>query len=725
MKDNLNIWRDENGIPHVTASTLNDMYWGNGYVHARDRGMQMLLMRILGQGRASEILDASDDTLAVDLFFRRFNWSGNIEQTLAELTPEKLDHLQSYSDGVNAAFAKSIPWEFKLLGYKPEKWLPENCIMITRMIGYLTLAQSQTEMERLLIELVQADISLDKLNELFPNILGGLDIDLIKKVQLQERIVPSNLLWGQAIPRMMASNNWVIAGSKTKSGKPIIANDPHLEVNRLPNVWSELVLECNGRYSMGGTMPGFPGVLIGRSNTVSWAMTYSFLDAVDSWIEQCKDGKYYRQDNEQWPLFNVRKEIIKRKKKADHIEVFYENNHGVLDGDPNTEGFYLSTLWAANHSGTASVEAFFDMWAVDNIQQAMDTIGKVETGWNCLVADAEGDIGFQMTGLVPKRAEGISGLVPLPGWLKENDWQGFIDYKELPRLKNPENGHFETANNDLNKHGIASPINMPMGSYRADRISQLLEEKDDFTVADSYKMHFDVYSLQAEYFMNILRPILESPLFSTSDNAKILAGWDLNYDAESVGAYLFEEFYKQLYLEVFGENGLGKTVTAYLKEETGIFIDFYDIFDRILLSEQSLWFGDLSRQTLYQHAAEIALKTTPKQWHQVQQITLSHLLFGNKLPKFLGFDRGPITAIGNRATIHQGQIYRSAGRDTSFMPSYRTVMDFAEETYHTVLAGGPSDRRFSKWYCSDLENWASGTYKSISINPQQKKSSFK
>ena len=720
MKKGIKIWRDKTGIPHVDAENLSDMYWGNGYVHATDRGMQMLLMRILGQGRASEILDSGDDTLKIDMFFRRLNWSGNIREQIAELDKEKKQYMESYCRGANAAFSEKIPWEFRLLGYKPEKWVPENSIMITRMIGYLTLAQSQEEMERLLVELVQGNISKEKLDELFPGILGELDIDLIKKVRLHERIVPLNILWKNAVPRMMSSNNWVISGEKTASGKPIVANDPHLEVNRLPNVWSEIALKSRDSYVIGGSMPGFPGVLSGRGKYVAWAVTYSFIDAVDSWIEQCKDGKYYREEKDQWVKFNERKEIIKRRKKEAFKAVFYENEHGVLDGDPNEEGYYLATRWAPGESGSATVNAIMDMWNIKSVDEGMDTIGKVETGWNFIFADLKGDTGYQMTGLVPRRRKGVSGFVPLAGWKKENDWQGFWDHTEMPRIKNPEEGYFATANNDLNSYGTANPINMPMGTYRVDRISQLLEKGTDFTISDSYKMHFDVYSLQAEYFMKILRPLLPD-----TPQGKILAEWDLKYDAESTGAYLFELFYKKLLSDVFGKNGFGQTVTAFLKEETGVFIDFYGNFDRILLSEKSLWFGDESRDEIFRQTAASALDVQPKKWKEVQEFKMTHLILGNKLPKFLGFDRGPIVSIGGRATIHQGQIYRSGGRDTTFMPSLRTVTDMGTEEYFSVLIGGPSDRRFSKWYCSDLDNWLSGKYKLITPDPNQKKSPFK
>ena len=164
----------------------------------------------------------------------------------------------------------------------------------------------------------------------------------------------------------MASNNWVVAGSKTASGKPILANDPHLEVNRLPNVWCEMVLQCGDRWMMGGTMPGLPGVLVGRNPDLAWGATYAFVDTIDSWVEKCSDGKYYRAgsdgDSDRWLQFEKREELILRKKKAAVSHVFYENELGTLEGDPFSNEHCLVTRWAAADSGAASLQAVFDLW---------------------------------------------------------------------------------------------------------------------------------------------------------------------------------------------------------------------------------------------------------------------------------------------------------------------------------------------------------------------------
>jgi len=709
MQANFSVWRDQNGIPHVEAADASGMYQGQGYVHARDRGMQLLLMRILGQGRASEFLDASEEMLAVDTFFRRMNWSGNPQKALDALAPEGQRQLEAYCEGVNMGLNEKRPWEYKLLGYRPSPWSPDDVVLMARMVGYLTLAQSQTEVERLLVEMVQAGLPLEKLEELFPGNLGGLDVDLLKKVRLGERIVPPDALWAIAAPRMMASNNWVVSGRKTASGKPILANDPHLEANRLPNVWCELVLTCDGRPVMGASMPGLPGILVGRSPDLAWGATYAFVDASDSWVEHCRKGCCYREKDDTWHPFQARKEIIKRKKKPPEEITFYENEHGVLDGDPHQDGYYLATRWAPGERGDAALKAIFEIGLTDSVAEAMASFGKIESAWSYVFADRHGNIGYQMTGLVPRRRAGVSGFVPLPGWVADNDWQGFLSPEEMPRALNPEEGFIATANQDLNALGTASPINIPMGAYRAERIADLLRKGDNFTVADMTAMHFDLYSIQAERFMAILEPLLPA-----TPQGDILKAWDYCYDAKSKGAFLFERFYQELYREVFGRRGMGEKVIDYMAAHTGVFVDFYDNFDRILLAEESSWFGGQTREAIYRKAAEQALTVEPQEWGQDRRVMMAHILLGGKLPGFAGFDRGPLIGIGSRATIHQGQIYESGGRVTTFMPSLRWVTDMAAADLHSTLAGGPSDRRFSKWYVSDLDNWQAGRYKAVS-----------
>jgi penicillin amidase len=233
-------------------------------------------------------------------------------------------------------------------------------------------------------------------------------------------------------------------------------------------------------------------------------------------------------------------------------------------------------------------------------------------------------------------------------------------------------------------------------------------------------MQFDVYSEQAERFMEILKPLLPS-----SRQGDVLRNWDCRYAASSEGAFLFEQVYEQLCRDVFGEGGLGKDVIDYLLGQTGVLIAFYVNFDRVLLSEKSVWFGAESREQIHQRAAAEALSVDPQPWGKGRRYMLRHLLLGGRFPALLGFDRGPVTAIGGRATIHQGQIYQSAKRTSTYVPAFRMITDLGDDAVYSNLAGGPSDRRFSRWYCSDLKNWLSGKYKSISADAAQTRLRFR
>ena len=701
------IQRDKNGVAHIDAPDLVSAYWGQGYVHAVDRGMQMLLMRILGQGRACELLADDEGMLEADRFFRRMNWQAGTETQTAELESEVKTWLDSYCEGVNAGFRLRVPWELKLLGVRPEPWRPSDTLLLCRLLTYMTLSQSQAELERLVVEMVQAGVTRDKLEELFPGQLAALDVDLINRVTLGQRIVSPHVHWQTAVPRFQASNNWVVAGARSASGRPILCNDPHLETNRLPNVWVELVMTHPQGFVMGGSMPGAPGVLAGRSADLSWGVTYAFMDTVDSWVERCRDGKYFRE-NAGWQPFEVRREIIKRQKNPDVTETVYENPHGVLDGDPQVEGHYLSTRWAADRSGGATLNAFLTLPLQTTAAEAMETVGRVETDWSFVLADRQGAIGFQMSGLCPKRPSGASGLVPLAGWKPENDWQGFADPRDLPRCLNPDSGYFVTANHDLNTWGRVTPINACMGAYRARRIAHLIETGGKLDARKMQVIQGDLTSPQAAAFMDVLRPLLPD-----TPQGRLLKDWDCRYDADSKGAYLFEKVYTRLIRDVFGNHGLGFPVTNYLAAETGIFIDFYRNFDRILLKAQSAWYDGQPRPTIFRPAIEAALAADPRPWGETRRFMLRHLLLGGKLPRFVGYDRGPVTGVGGRATVHQGQIYRSGGRETTFMPSLRLIADMAEDGLQTNLAGGPSERRFSKWYVSDLGNWIKGRYKRL------------
>lgn len=646
----------------------------------------------------------------LDRFFRRLNFSSGAGAEVRKLSPEHRARAEAYCDGVNHGLRRGRLWGLRALGYKPEPWTVADCVLLTRVIGYFGLAQSQGDIERFIVEMIQGGVPLEHLEEMFPGVLGEADLGLLRRVRLGERLVPADLRWGRLVPPAVASNCWALAPSRTASGRSLLANDPHLDVNRLPALWYEAALERDDRFCIGATMPGLPAVVVGRTNDVAWGVTYSCMDAHDAWIEDCRDGRYRRtvEGRERWLPFRSRTEVIKRKRKSDLTVTFYENDHGVLDGDPFVPGLYLTARWSgAAGTGAASLEAAMDVARAPGVAGAMEALGNIETAWNWVLADRHGSIGYQMSGLMPLRRAGAGGVVPLEGWDERNDWTGFAAPAELPRALDPETGFIVSANDDLNHLGRAQPITLAMGSDRAERIQELVAARGDWSIAETETLQMDAFSKQAERFMATLRPLL-----TASARADVLAAWDCCYDVDSTGAYLFERFYRALVADVFGAV-CGADVMRFLMDETGVLAGYYDSFDRVLLDPDSVWFGREGRDAAWRRAAESALCGPVKKWGEHQSFVMNNIALGGRLPTRLGFDYGPVPLRGARATVHQGQVFGSGGRHVVVAPSLRFVTDFAHTAVYTCLPGGPSEKRRSRWYTSGIADWIAGRFKPV------------
>lgn len=703
----IHIRRNSHGIPEITAPTTEDLWFGLGWVHACDRQLQMLLTRMLLQGRAAEHLKGDPPLIEIDKYMRRMNFLPDAEQEIARLSHGDRRQLDAYAAGCNRYLFENKPvYEFRILGYKPEPWHIRDSMLIGKIFGFIGLADSQGTMEKFLVQMIQHGVSQEKLKELFPYLTEEIDYELIGKVTLDPPLIPEAVKWLRTLPVMTASNNWAVSGARTASGKPILCGDPHLEVNRLPAVWQEIVLRLPGNTMTGVAIPGIPGIIIGRTATIAWSATYAFMDMLDYRIEHCRDGKYRRADG--WKDFTVRREVINVKKgKPITIDIF-ENEHGLLEGDPTKEGYYLVLSWSAKAGcGANDFNTIFSLPGARNVREAMPLFRQIDAAaMNWVVADREGNIGYQMSGRQFARAPGVSGLVPLPGWEAQYDDTGFADKSGLPSQYNPEDGIIATANQDLNHFGTSTPINLPMGRYRAERIRQRLIDGGKLTVGYMKDMHFDLYSRQAERFMKLF-----AQLIPDTENGKILKKWDLCCHPDSKGAMLFESCYRSLLNIVFGDHGFGRDVIRHILTETSVWHDYYDNFDNVLDKDTSAWFNGKQREELYRQALTEGLNITAVRYGDLRKIMFAHLLFGGQMPRFLGFDYGPVELPGSCATIPQGQIFKVAGRTTTFCPGYRLIADFNEEGIHTTIAGGPTDRRFSRWYISDIRNWLKGQYK--------------
>lgn len=715
------LFRNKQGVIQIDTEDPVSLAKFTGFCHAMDRQSQMMLVRLIGKGQLCQYLKDDQETLEIDIFMREMAFEHQAKKELQNLDPETYQFAKAYCDGVNEYILHHPrPFEFKLTGYKPEIWEISDILITIKLMSYIGLAQTQQDIEKFIALSLKNEVHLEKLQSLFFPHLEGIDqetLELLKKTHIYRETVPNEIKFLGALPKIMASNNWVINAKKSKSGHAIHCADPHLETNRLPSIWYEQVGKTVSNYYIGITMPGVPGFIMGRNQDLAFSFSYGFMDMIDYFIEEVNNG-HYREDNGLVPLYS-REEIIKRKKNPDYVFHYYETPRGPIEVPPSDgpikDGFYLSRAWSGHEGGEApSLQCIHEMHRMANVKEASKLVSKITISCNWLLSDGHGEIAYQQSGLLPKRQH--SGLYPVPGFRKENQWQGIYSPDNLAHTLNPSEGFLVTANNDLNQDGKPLSINMPMGSYRADRIKMLLQNTDFLDTDDMMQIQKDLYSLQAKKLIDLIAPFIKN-----SGKAELLNKWDLRYDKNSLGATIFEMLYKKILIEIFGSKCFGKEVMEHIIDNTGIVVDYYHVFDKILLDEgyerSEMWFdGDRPEKLkliIHKFLEELDVKKVTI-WGEKNSVVMKNIFFNGTLPGFMGFDYGPIPVEGSRSTVVQGMVYQTDGRITTFCPSWRFITEMNHDFAYTALAGGVSDRRFSKLYLTDVDNWLNYRYKTLS-----------
>jgi len=703
------------GVMELWADDDLGLATGLGWAHARDRLVQMMLLRLIGQGRLGECLQASDETLGIDVWSRGMGFAHDVAGDEQLCSADARAFAEAYAAGVNEVLAhRRRPLELLLVGYRPEPWRLADVLMTIKIMTYVGLAQTQQDFEKLIVEAIRAGVPVDALRQLVRPHLDGLadrTVEQLRQLRWVEPLLPPEVRFATAAARASASNNWAVSPRRSATGAALLATDPHMEVNRLPALWYEAVLHTRDDYRIGITMPGIPGLVMGRTSRIAFGFTYGFMDMVDFFVEEVRGSAVRRGDA--WVPLAVRREEVRRKGAEPVVVTIRENDLGVLEADPHQpeleNGLYLTRAWSAQHGGAApSLDALARMLLALSVTEAQAVLRSITISCNWVVADRDGNIGYQQSGVLPNRAH--SGLHPVPAAEKANHWRGRVDPARLLSTFNPVEGFLATANNELNPTGGPLAVNLPMGSYRHDRICAVLSANDRVTIDDMQRLQNDLNSLQAERFMSLLEPLLpELPA------AELLRRWDRRYDCDSRGATVFEQVYHALLASVFGDGLFGREAWRTIVESTTILADFFHLFDDAILGGDPRWFGGVGRdavlrQVLERTLAAIDPATVPR-WGSTRRVTMTDMFFGGKLPRWLGFDHGPIELAGNRATVVQGGILTAHGRHTTFAPSWRMVTDLGRDEAHTVLAGGPTGSRFSRHRLTDVARWLAGEYK--------------
>ncbi|MDJ0948690.1 MAG: penicillin acylase family protein [Alphaproteobacteria bacterium] len=559
------IIRDKDGVPHIFAETETDAFFALGFVHAQDRLWQMEMNRRVPQGRVAEVI--GERGLGIDRFMRTLGVGRLAEASLAGLSAEARRALDAYAAGVNSWIARhrgSLPPEFLLLQHDPEPWRPVDSIVWG---GLMSLQLSGNWRRELLRAQLARKIDAEALSVLYPGYPAQAPITLQRQAGLYRRLPLDQLR--AALPsetrHVSASNQWVVDGRRSETGKPILANDPHLGFSA-PGLWYLVRIETPELAVTGGTVPGVPFVILGHNRRIAWGFTTTNGDQQDLFIEKldpADPSRYLTPDGPQ--PFVTRTEVIRVRGDADVAMTVRETRHGpvlndVIGDAPAVagEGHVLVLAAAFLNGENHTAEAGYRLNHAGNWSEFKAALSHWQAPQqNMVYADVDGNIGFYAPARIPIRGKG-DGFMPVPGWTGEHDWMGFIPFDRLPQAYNPADGVLVNANNRITAPDYPYLISREWEApYRARRIEQLLAERPKFSLGGTAALQSDALSLAArELLPRMLRAEPSDPKGRAAHD--LLAAWDGRMDRTRPEPLLFtawlRELSRLLYAPLLGEH---------------------------------------------------------------------------------------------------------------------------------------------------------------------------
>jgi penicillin amidase len=558
------VMRDSHGVPAIEAATLEDLFLAQGYVTAQDRLWQMDVMRRFGSGELSEIL--GEDTLKIDREHRILGLRAAARKSLQMASPRDRSYFDAYARGVNAfieTHGSGLPIEFLILNYRPTPWQAEDSIVIVNQmvkdLNYFTFGDMLAR-EKILAKLgpeltadlyinrswhdrpptVMRDDLTDQENQGDSNDEDEDDDEGPDNSVTQLRNAATEI-WAQRAPEAVkGSNDWVVSGAHTVTGKPLLSNDMHLG-HQMPNLWYEAHLKCvnpSGNLDVAGvTLPGMPYVIVGHNQRIAWGFTNVGPAVTDAFIENF-NGQGAYQTPQGWQQPEHRAEVIHIKGKPDVTVDVRITRHGpiITDTLPG-ETRHVALRWTL-YDGLRM--PLFDVNSAQNWDEFRKAFSQFDApGQNVVYADVEGNIGYQATGHVPIRAAGDGGL-PVSGADDAHEWTSYIPFEKLPSIYNPPSGVIATANGRITPDGYRYSISTEWEApWRAERIYHVLESGRKFSTADMLALQNDVHSendlFAAERFVYAIDHAAQ-PSARARQAADLMRNWDGRMLASSTAA---------------------------------------------------------------------------------------------------------------------------------------------------------------------------------------------
>jgi penicillin G amidase len=720
------VTRDQWGVPHIKASTDLDAFWAEGYVHAQDRLWQMELNRRTGAGRLSEIL--GDAALEQDKFLRTWGFYRAAQASEAALSDRTRAILAAYSAGVNAFISEGkLPLEFTLVGAKPEPWVPADSLVWAKMLAFDLASNWDDEVTN--IETVKK-IGLEGLNEIEPGVRPGtptiVRLEEFKGALKTDEVQASNaglqantlaaLRHVAAIQKSLptfagpdrdttGSNNWVVSGKLTMTGKPMLANDPHLRLSA-PSLWYFADLETPNLHAIGASLPSVPGIVLGRNDRIAWGATNSAPDTQDLFVLDVKDGAYATPNG---PVkLESRDEIIKVKGGADIKWTVRSSAHGPVISDAPVAGIKpadgqaVALRYVSLEPGDTTLDAFLGFNYAKNWSDFLEAMRSyIAPMQNFVYADVDGNIGYFAPGKIPTR--NWDGRLPASAAKGEN-WTGFVPFDQLPILQNPREGFIVTANNKMLPHQSAFEPSTYTDHWRAQRIRERILSAGKISMDTMNDIQADTLSIIAR---ELVPGLLELP--AKSDAARrlqaVVRGWDLKASLRSTGTTAFAFYYREL-LRVL-EDEIDKkyhNVPLFITKAFTQGSKYCDDTRTKAVTETCAMFMS---QALEKGSAalEAKLGSDPSawQWERIHRTSFKAIL--GAAPVIGGLFERSIANNGSTFTVNVAGYNQDTFIQTGG-PSYRGLFDFANldssRYMHTL---GQSGDAFSKHFDDFLPLW--------------------
>jgi len=785
------IYRDSYGIPQIYAATPHDLFFAQGYVHAQDRFFQMDFWRHLGSGRLSEMFGKSQ--LDTDIFLRTLGWERIAQQELNMMSSDERALLQAYADGVNAYLAdhkgSALSLEYAVLklltpGYSPQPWQPANSLTWAKVIAWDLSGNADSEIEHAVL---LKTLTPQQIAELFPpypadhpvvvpnfstSKTPGMATVPSRGSQTLIDLAPAFQSLAATISNVdevlgptgsdIGSNNWVIAGSRTATGKPFLANDPHLG-EQMPSIWYEIGLHCSPvtlscPYNVTGfSFAGAPAVIIGHNDRIAWGFTNVGPDVQDLYIEKINPANPNQYEvNGQWVDMKLVQETINVAGSSPvELTVRYTRHGPVVYDTPSTHkkfqetwgvalpsDFAISMHWTALEPLNV-FKAFFGFDTAQNWAEYRQAASYFAVpAQNMVFADIDGNIAYQTPGNIPIRLPGHNGDYPVPGWTDEYEWQGYIPFDQLPTAFNPPEVYIVTANNEVVGASYPNFISDEWDyGFRAARIVQLIKTAPGpIDAAYIQKMQGDDYNASAAYMVPLLMQLnlQDEHLISVRD---VLKGWDYQNQMDQAAPAVYNVFWRAVLARTFHDN-----IPQDYWPDGGS--RWFEVMRQLVQSPNSTWWDDQNTtaketrddiltlafsDSVTELEKLLGTNTAKWTWGDLHTVTFHNQSLGVSGigPIESIFNRGPYRTSGGESIVNATgwnayEIDSRLSYQVVSLPSERLIVDLSDlPASLSVITTGESGHTFHANYTDQADLWRTIQYHPMLWGKQQIESTAK